>query len=134
MKGNLTRRGERSWRLKYDIASGGDGERQTRYVTLRGTKAQAQAEAAKVLAGLATGMHVDPDTTTVAAYLKQWLQPEDEQEAGEQKAADHPTLGRKTVERYKQLAQQQINPHLGGVQLQKLKPKQIQDWHQTLLT
>ena len=39
MKGHLQRRGERSWRLKYDVGSDAVGDRQTRYVTLRGTKA-----------------------------------------------------------------------------------------------
>jgi integrase len=60
MKGSLTRRGPRSWRLKYDLPRARPGERERRYITLHGTKAQAQAEAAKVLAGLATGAHVDP--------------------------------------------------------------------------
>jgi len=47
---------------------------------------------------------------------------------------DGPTdLAGKTLERYKQLADQQIIPHLGTVQLQKLRPAQIQDWHSTLM-
>ena len=38
MKGHLTRRGERSWRLKYDLPRARPGERQQRSVTLRGTR------------------------------------------------------------------------------------------------
>ncbi len=56
MKGNLTRRGRHSWRLKYDV-SDGNGQRGTRYVTLRGTRREAQAQAVKVLASVASGMH-----------------------------------------------------------------------------
>src|SRR5262249_2281517 len=71
MKGHLQRRGERSWRLKYDIV--GDGGRQTRYVTLHGTRKQAQAQATKILAGVASGLHVDPSTETVAQFIERWL-------------------------------------------------------------
>jgi hypothetical protein len=59
MKGHLQRRGE-SWRFKYDIGPDAAGNRQVRYVTLKGTKAEAQKAAAKILATVATGAHVDP--------------------------------------------------------------------------
>src|SRR5262249_2571953 len=39
----------------------------------------------------------------------------------------------KTAERYRQLAEQQVIPHLGAIALQKLRPAQIQEWHSTLL-
>ena len=71
MRGHLTRRGERSWRLKYDLAA--NGKRETRYVTLQGTRKQAQAQAAKILADVATGQHVDPSTETVGAFIERWL-------------------------------------------------------------
>ena len=38
----------------------------------------------------------------------------------------------KTCERYRELAEGQIIPHLGAVLLQKLSPKAIEDWHETL--
>jgi integrase len=37
-------------------------------------------------------------------------------------------LAPKTVERYRQLAEQQIYPHLGTIVLQKLKPAKVQEW------
>lgn len=42
-------------------------------------------------------------------------------------------LSPKTLERYRQLAEQQIVPHLGMIPLQKLKPGHVQQWHGTLL-
>jgi hypothetical protein len=39
----------------------------------------------------------------------------------------------KTLERYRQLVDQQIVPHLAGTLLQKLCPSQVHDWHATLL-
>lgn len=71
MKGNLTRRGRHSWRLKYDV-SDGNGQRGTRYVTLRGTRREAQAQAVKVLASVASGMHIDPSAETVGEFIARW--------------------------------------------------------------
>ena len=59
MRGSLTRRGVRSWRLKYDLPTNG-GPRQTHYITLHGTRGEAQAQANKVLTDIAGGTHVDP--------------------------------------------------------------------------
>jgi integrase len=56
----------------------------------------------------------------VAEYLRSWLD------------GAHGLSG-KTVERYRQLAEQQIIPHLGAMALQKLKPAHVADWHGTLL-
>jgi len=47
MKGHLQRRGKNSWRLKFDLDRDAAGIRSTRYVTVTGTKAQAQATRAR---------------------------------------------------------------------------------------
>jgi len=120
-QGNITRRGERSWRLKFE---GGERDqntgRRTRYVTVRGTKRDAQRELTRLLAAVDNGTVVDPSRVTVAEYLRDWLQ-----------QADH--LANKTRSRYRQLAEQQVIPHLGATPLQKLRPAHIADWHAGLL-
>jgi integrase len=118
-RGNITRRGAHSWRVKYE-APALAGERCTRYVTIKGTKKDAQRELTRLLAEVDHGTSVDPSTLTVGDHLRQWL---DE--------ADH--LAGKTRERYLALAEQQIIPHLGAVLVQKLRPAQIAAWHATLL-
>ncbi len=52
MTGNRTRRGEHSWRLKYegDECAPITGKRSTRYVTVRGTRREAQGELIRHLA------------------------------------------------------------------------------------
>ena len=45
MRGNITRRGKSSWRLKFDDPIG--CERRTRYVTVKGTKRDAERELAR---------------------------------------------------------------------------------------
>jgi integrase len=56
----------------------------------------------------------------VAEYLRSWLRSAHEQSP-------------KTLERYGELAERQIIPHLGRYPLQKLKPEHVQEWHSTLL-
>jgi hypothetical protein len=63
MRGNITRRGKSSWRLKYDGGTG--SQRQIAYVTVKGTRKQAEAELAKRLSELAEGRYVAPAVETV---------------------------------------------------------------------
>jgi integrase len=122
MTGNITRRGAHSWRLKFESGARDlvTGNRKTRYVTVRGTKKEAQRELTRVLAEIENGTAVDPSRVTVAEYLRDWLG------AGE-------GLSPKTLERYRQLAERQIIPHLGAALLQKLRPALVHDWHHDLL-
>jgi integrase len=122
MTGNITRRGARSWRLKFEATERdpATGKRKTRYVTVRGTKKDAQRELIRLLGEIENGTAVDPTRITVAEYLRGWLDTDE-------------GLSPKTLERYRQLAEQQIIPHLGATLLQKLRPAQIHDWHAALL-
>jgi integrase len=122
MAGNITRRGAHSWRIKFEAGERdpATGKRQTRYVTVNGTKKDAQRELTTLLAEVETGTAVDPSKVTVSEYLHEWLVGGD-------------GLSPKTLERYRQLAEQQIVPHLGATAVQKLRPAQIAEWHLALL-
>jgi hypothetical protein len=121
MRGNITRRGRSSWRLKFDFGTDAvTGKRQTRYVTVRGKRHDAERELARFLNEVHDGTLIDPSKVTVAEHLRAWLD-----------AA--PGLSLKTAERYRQLAAHQIIPHLGAIALQKLRPAHIQDWHAKIL-
>lgn len=61
----------------------------------------------------------DPSKVTVAEHVRAWI-----------KVAD---ITPKTRERYSQLCEQQIVPHLGATLLQRLRPSQLKEWHATLL-
>jgi integrase len=115
MRGNLTRRGKRSWRLKYDVQADAKGKRQIRYVTLRGIRAQAQAEAAKILASVASGTHVDPSIETTAAFVERWLR--DWADAN---------VSNKTWTRYAQLLRKHLCNRVGALPIQKLRPADLQ--------
>ena len=109
MRGNITRRGKSSWRIKFDCATGEDGQRKYHVETVKGTKADAQALLAKRLNEFAEGRHVNRSGETLESYAMHWLEniaPNDRCPA--------------TVERYRTLITAHIVPGLGGVTLQAL--------------
>ena len=120
MRGNITRRGKSSWQLKFDVGTI-DGKRRTRYATVRGSRQDAQRELTRLLKAADDGTLTDPSKVTVGEYVRRWI-------AGAQGRTP------KTVERYGELCERQIVPHLGSIQLQKLRPEHVQQWHGTLLS
>lgn len=119
-RGHIQRRGKNSWRIKYDAGTEPlTGRRRTRYITVRGNRADAERELTKALRAIDDGTAIEPSKVTVAEHIRAWL--------------DAAEVSPKTLERYRQLAEQQIIPHLGAVLLQKLRPVQVREWHGTLL-
>ena len=92
MTGQIRRRGERSWELKFDLeADPRTGKRVTKYHSFKGTKREAQAELVRLKAAADRGDYVDPVKTTLSEFLNKW-----ETWAATQVAA-------MTLERYREL-------------------------------
>src|SRR5260370_37685257 len=106
--GGIDERGEHRWRLRYRVG----GKRFTK--AFHGTKRAAQTELRRLLKSADDGAHVAPDKMTLADYLRGWLDGDTD-------------LSPKTLERYRQLAEQQIIPHLGLTPLQSLRPSQVSE-------
>jgi integrase len=123
MKGHIRQRGKRSFELKFDAGRDpATGERKIQYVSFRGTKREAQVKLAELIASVGKGAYVEPSKITAADFVRaridQW------------EAASDITAG--TAERYRQLLEHQIAPHLGASLLQKLSRLDIEGWHTTL--
>ena len=112
-RGNITKRGK-SWRLKFDIEPL-DGKRRFRTVTIRGSRKDAEAELAKLLNDAHKGTLVDASKVTVGDYLLSWLD-------------GRHGLAPLSVQQYRDIIERQTNPVLGKIELQKLKPVQVQNW------
>src|SRR5262245_4980700 len=117
-RGSIRRRGKRSWELKFDVPS--EYGRRTRYVTMRGVRQDAQRELTRLLGQSDAGTLPPADTRTTAEHIRGWL--------------DSPTngLSKKTLERYRELAERQIIPTLGPIRLQRLSVQALRDWHAAL--
>jgi integrase len=119
MRGNITRRGKNSWRVKIERKGETPGKPLVYTETIRGKRQDAERRLTELLRHIDTGTLVDRSRVTVAEHVRTWI------EAAE--------IQPKTRERYQQLCDQQIVPHLGSIELQKLKPATIGTWHTTLL-
>jgi hypothetical protein len=73
MRGNITKRGKSSWRIKFDACRDADGKRHTRYVTVKGTRKEAEAKRASLLNDVNRGVLVEPSKVTVAQHMGNWL-------------------------------------------------------------
>jgi integrase len=119
MRGNITRRGKSSWRIRFDLPPGPDGKRRREHLTLRGGRRDAQAKLAELLAKIGSGMYVPASKLTiaqhVAARIEVW------RSSG--------TIGDVTYERYQILASRQVIPHIGSMTLQDLDTAAVEAWH-----
>jgi integrase len=109
MRGNITRRGKRSWRLKYDVGMGADGKRQIACKTVKGTRKDAEAELARLLTDLAQGRYVARSIETVETYSNHWL-------TNIAPAKNGPS----SLAQYASVIRTHILPELGTIELQKL--------------
>ena len=109
MRGTITKRGKNSWQVKYDLPRD-QGKRRQRYATVTGTYKDAQRALTRLLGAVDAGTHVDPSQMTLAEYLQAFF-------------ATPAKVSPKTLERYRELAERQIIPHLDALKLQKLRER-----------
>jgi integrase len=119
--GSITRRGRRSWRVRFDIGRT-DGKRVTHAHTVRGSRKEAQQKLAELVASVGRGSYVEPSKVSVAAFARARI---DQWEA----AGD---ITARTAQRYRQLAENQIVPHIGATPIQKLARLEVEGWHTAL--
>lgn len=123
MKGHIRQRGKRSWELKFDAGRDpATGKRKVQYHSFKGTKREAQLKLAELIASVGKGAYVEPHKITVGDFVRARV---DQWEA----AGD---ISARTAQRYRQLVENQIVPHLGATLLQKLRPLDVEVWHTAL--
>ncbi len=111
----IHRRSPGTWEVV--VESGRDpktGQRQRRTFTVRGTKKDAEREAAAHVSAVAGGTYVDPSKETVGEFLYRWLRDYVE-----------PSLALRTRLRYREIVEGDLIPHLGNIAMQRLKPTHI---------
>ena len=122
MRGHLRERSPGRWAIVIDVRDPQTGKRKRRWHSFAGTKREAEIKRAELIAAVARGGYVEPSKMTVADFVRARV---DQWEA----AGD---ISARTAQRYRQLVENQIVPHLGTKTLQKLRPLDIEGWHTTL--
>jgi integrase len=116
-RGHIRRRGKNSFEIKFSTGIG--AERKTHYLSIKGSRADAQARLTQELARVGEGSFATPSKVTVGDFARKrvaaW--------------ADGGEITGRTATRYHQILKYQIEPHLGGTLLQKLGVIALRDWH-----
>src|SRR5262249_43947411 len=107
-RGHIRRRGLHSWELKFDAGSDHTGKRKIQYVSFKGTRREAQAKLTELLAAIGQGDYVEPSKVPVIDFVRARV---DQWEAAG-------NISARTAQRYRQLIENQIAPHLGSKVLQ----------------
>jgi integrase len=122
MSNRIRRRGKNSWEIQLELARDSSGKRQRRFYSCKGTRKDAERKMVALLASIDKGDYIDKTRRTIAEHLAERIEV----------WSTAKKISPKTRERYLELARNQINPHIGALELQKLKSQNIEAWHNTL--
>lgn len=116
MQGHIRKRSKHSWTLVINLGRDpATGKRKQIWRAVTGTKRDAEAALARLIADRDSGLDVDPGKLTVAQFLKRWLR---DYAAVNTAPATH--------RRYEQIVRIHLVPALGAITLRKLRPQHIQ--------
>jgi len=124
MRGHIARRAKASYTVVVNLgADPKTGKRRQQWVTVRGTKKDAERRLSELLNQLDTGTFVKASKATVADYLARWLQ-------------DYvrPNLSPRGFERYESIARVHLVPDLGAIALTQLRPEHLQKHYASKLS
>ncbi|MDH7805733.1 MULTISPECIES: tyrosine-type recombinase/integrase [unclassified Rhizobium] len=115
MKGHIRERSPGKWAIVLDIGEKdpATGKKKRKWHSFSGTKRQAQAECARLIAEIKSDRYVEPSKQTVAEFFTEWL------------AFIKPTVSAKTHERYTEICEKNLKLLIGDVILSKLKTDRI---------
>jgi integrase len=113
-EGSIFQRADGRWSATVSLGIGEDGKRRRRTVYGH-TKGEVQGELLKLQTANSTGSLVKLKRETVSEFLTRWLLD-----------VAKPTLRATTFYNYNAIVTNHIGPRIGGVQLQKLTPAQVQ--------
>jgi integrase len=122
MKGHIRERSPGHWAIVLEMRDPETGQRKRKWHSFVGTKREAQVKKAELIAAISQGSYVERSKIMVAEFVRarvdQW------------EAAGNITA--RSAQRYRQLVENQIMPHLGTKPLQKLTRLDIEGWHTVL--
>jgi integrase len=124
MRGHIVKRSRNSYSVVVSIGKDvNTGKYKYEWVSVKGTKKEAEKRLSDLLHQLDTGTFMKPGKTTLAEYLERWLE-------------DYawPNLGPRTAEGYESIIRRHLIPSLGSLTLTMLKPEHLQRYYSEKLT
>lgn len=121
MRGSLKNIGKDKWRIVHDlppmIGKDGKPKRRQKKVVFNGTKAQAEAKLAEIIAQITTGVYIEDPKMTMAEYLVYWFERHKDK------------ISYRTQLSYEETINNHLIPGLGHYKLIDLKPTHVQDYY-----
>lgn len=117
IKKRYTQKGT-SWQIILDKGVDVNGKRKREYITVNGTKRQAQDELAKIISEYNNGSYIAPSKMTVQMLILQWMT-----------VYAMPQLAPNTVRGYKVNFNKHTIPYLGHILVQRLSSVEIQNMY-----
>jgi integrase len=115
---SIRKRGKKSWEITIPLGlDRSTGKRLRDFQNLKGSKREAEAEERRLLRERDTGTYALPGTATVGAYLKRYL------------AFLQPNIRPRTFESYEAITRVHLEPTLGPILLNKLRPLHLQNYY-----
>ena len=124
MRGHLVQRYEGSWSIVLDLgyetdATTGKTKRRQKWITVRGTKRDAEAHLTELVRDVHRGELVMPHKRTLGAWLEEWLD----------KAIKPPARTLRAYETYKSVIARHLKPSLGAIALQQVKAADLKRYY-----
>ena len=116
----LAAKGHGGWYVRFEAPAGADGKRRQPRLGPFGTEKAAKDALVDVLGDVRSGTHTDDRRTTLAVYLRRWLE-------GQQLARKQ-----RTYESYTEACRLYWIPALGHVQLADLREQHVRDAHKAM--
>ncbi len=119
MRGHITKRGKNSYTIVLNLGRDPEtGKRKQQWVSVKGTKKEAEKRLSELLSQLDSGIYIKPGKATLADHLERWL-----------KDYAWPNLSPKTAEGYEYIIRRHLIPGLGKLTLNHLKPEHLQHYY-----
>jgi integrase len=119
MRGHIVKRYKGSYTIVLNLGvDPATGKRKQQWISVKGTKKEAERRLADLVHQLDTGTFMKPSKTNLAEYLERWL-----------KDYVWPNLAPRTAEGYESIVRQHLIPGLGNITLTQLKPTHLQHYY-----
>ena len=116
MRGHITKRYRNSYSIVLNLGvDPATGKRKQQWVSVKGTKREAEKRLSELLHQLDTDTFIRPGKTTLAEYLERWL-----------RDYAKPNLSPRGFERYESIVRVHLIPGLGSIPLTQLRPEHLQ--------
>ena len=119
MRGHVTKRSKNSWTIVMDLGRDpASGKRRQQWLSVKGTKREAERKLAELQHQLNTGGYVKPTRLTTAEFLVKWLE-------------EHakPNVAPTTFQGYEHVVKRHLIPGLGSIALAELAPLHLQAYY-----